>query len=385
MRILLAQVQHSCRRFFEGARPLGVPSSTGRNSALAAEGAEPQRLKAAPFVDVNGTAGSRAPSKRRHIHRQPALLLAFLSAVGGLALAQTAAGSQAPGEPSEKAPTYRVDVKLVNVFVTVTDDRGAPVSALQKENFQVREDGVEQKLAVFDRESAIPLSIVLAVDASLSTRKDLKLELDAARAFARSVLRSHDALALFQFTEIVDELVPFTSDLHRVDQGIARVHVGAATALYDAIFLGSQALMRRQGRKVLVVITDGGDTMSQVNYQEALGEAQRADALVYSIIMVPIEASAGRNTGGEHALIQMSEDTGGKHYYADTPQQIDRAFHRISDELRTQYLLGYYPRQRRSDSDFRRIQVKVTPPADSDFAQPLHARHRSGYYTSKAE
>ena len=106
---------------------------------------------------------------------------------------------------------------------------------------------------------------------------------------------------------------------------------------------------------------------------------------MYSIIMVPIEASAGRNTGGEHALIQMSEDTGGKHYYADTPQGIDRAFRRISDELRTQYVLGYYPRPRLSDSDFRRVQVKVTAPPDGDFTLPLHTHHRTGYYTSKTE
>jgi Ca-activated chloride channel homolog len=312
-------------------------------------------------------------------------ILLALACLAAAAWAQVAAPTPRPGQAAEKTPTYRVDVKLVSVYVSVTDDRGAPVATLTKDNFQVREDGVEQKLAVFDRESALPLSIVLAIDASLSTRKDLKQELDAARAFAHSVLRPKDAVALFQFSEIVEELVPFTSDLHRVDQGIGRVHVGAATALFDAIFLGSQALMRRQGRKVLVVITDGGDTMSQVDYREALREAQQADALVYSIIMVPIEASAGRNTGGEHALIQMSEDTGAKHYYADTPQGIDHAFRRISDELRTQYVLGYYPRQRLSDSDFRRVQVKVTPPVDSDFALPLHARHRTGYYTSKTE
>jgi Ca-activated chloride channel family protein len=313
------------------------------------------------------------------------LALVALAGLTAVAHAQTSAPTQRAGEPSEKAPTYRVDVKLVTVSATVTDAHGAPVSDLSKGNFTVREDGVEQKLAVFDRESAFPLSIVLAIDASLSTRKDLKLELDAARAFAHSVLRTQDALALFQFTEVVDELVPFTSDLRLVDRGVGRVHVGAATALYDAIFLGSQALMRRQGRKVLLVITDGGDTMSRVDYQEALREAQIADALVYSVIVVPIQASAGRNTGGEHALIQMAEDTGGKYYYADTPQQIERAFHRISDELRTQYVLGYYPRQRLTDSDFRRIQVTVTPPADSDLPLPLHVRHRTGYYTSKAE
>ena len=323
---------------------------------------------------------------RSPVKRWTRFLLALaLAGAAAAVFGQASLPPQRSDRPADQAPTYRVNVKLVNVSVTVTDDRGAPVATLQKENFTVREDGIEQKLAVFDRESALPLSIVLAIDASLSTRKDLKQELDAARAFARSVLRSQDTLALFQFTEVVDELVPFTSDLHRVDQGIARVHVGAATALYDAVFLGSQALRRRQGRKVLVVITDGGDTMSQVNYHEALREAQQADALVYSIIIVPIEASAGRNTGGEHALIQMSEDTGGKYYYADSPQQIDRAFRGISDELRTQYVLGYYPRQRLTDSDFRRIQVTVTAPLGSDLALPLHTRHRTGYYTRKSE
>lgn len=294
--------------------------------------------------------------------------------------------AQAPTPPpGERAPTYSVDVNLVNVFVTVTDAHGAPVGGMTKGNFELFEDGIKQNIAVFDRQSAVPLSIVLAIDASLSTRKDLRLELESARTFAHSILRPQDAMSLFQFTEVVDELVPFTSDLRLIDRGIGRVHVGAATALYDAIFLGSQALIRRQGRKVLVVITDGGDTMSKVDYQEALREAQQADTLVYSIIVVPIEASAGRNTGGEHALIQMSQDTGGKYYYADSVQQIDRAFRRISDELRTQYLLAYYPRHRLSDSDFRRVEISVKPPNDPGLALPLHARHRAGYYTSKAE
>jgi Ca-activated chloride channel family protein len=316
--------------------------------------------------------------------RRSTKFLLGLMALAGLVFA-TVGHTSAQRTDEERAPTYRVDVKLVSVPVTVTDSRGAPVASLTKENFRLREDGVEQKLSVFDRESALPLSIVLAIDASLSTRKDLRLELDAARAFAHSVVRPKDALALFQFSEVVDQLVPFTSDLRVVDRGIGRVHVGAATALYDAVYLGSQALMRRTGKKVLVVITDGGDTMSRVDYQEALREAQQADTLVYSIIVVPIEASAGRNTGGEHALIQMSEDTGGKYYYADTPQQIDRAFRHIGDELRTQYVLGYYPRQRATSSDFRRIQVTVTAPTNSDLDLPLHIRHRTGYYTAKAE
>src|ERR1039458_8551157 len=163
--------------------------------------------------------------------------------------------------------TFKIEVKLVNVFVTVTDARGAPISSLEKENFLLKEDGKEQKIALFSRESALPLSIVLSVDTSLSTRKDLPLELMSARKFAHTILRPQDGLALYKFSEEVNEVVPFTSDLKKIDAGIDRVRNGAATALYDAIFLGSQALTRRQGRKVMVVITDGGDTVRQGNYK----------------------------------------------------------------------------------------------------------------------
>ena len=281
----------------------------------------------------------------------------------------------------EPEATVKVNVKLVNVFVTVTDDHGAPITNLKRENFQLREDGKEQKIAVFDKESALPLSIVLAVDTSLSTRKDLPLELASARRFAHAILRSVDALSIYQFSEVVDEVVPFTSDLKKIDRGVDRIRLGAATALYDALYLGSRALESRQGRKVLVVITDGGDTVSKVDYKEALRTAQEAEAIVYSIIVVPIEASAGRDTGGEHALMQLSGDTGGKYYYASSLPQLDNAFQQISDELRTQYLLAYYPTQRLSDSDFRRVQVSMV---GSPAASGYKVRHRAGYFTSKS-
>jgi Ca-activated chloride channel family protein len=306
-----------------------------------------------------------------------------------LMLCTLAAWAQAPsavGTPTEtplpdkQAPTYRVDVKLVNVFVTVTDADGAPVANLKKDDFKLFEDGVPQQISIFDRESELPLSIVLMIDTSLSTRKDLKLELESARRFARSILRPIDALSLFQFSEDVDQLVPFTSDLGRIDRGIEQVRVGAATALYDAVYLGSESLLNRKGRKVMVVITDGGDTVSKVDYKAAVRSAQQAEAIVYSIIVVPIEASAGRDIGGEHALIQLSQDTGGKHFYAESSAQLEDAFRKISDELRTQYLLAYYPSRRLADSDYRRIEVRVNPAAGApgDFK----ARYRTGYYTS---
>ena len=167
-----------------------------------------------------------------------------------------------------------------------------------------------------------------------------------------------------------------------IDRGIDHLPLGSATALFAAVYLGSAALEKREGRKVMVIITDGGDTVSKTDYQDALRAAQISEAIVYSIIVVPIEASAGRDTGGEHALIQLSEDTGGKYYYATTIPQLDAAFRAISDELRTQYLLAYYPARRLADSDFRRIEIKLS---GVDNGADYKTRHRSGYYTSKLE
>src|ERR1700675_4454665 len=280
----------------------------------------------------------------------------------------------------EPETTLKVDVKLVNVFVTVTDAHGGPVANLQKENFLLKEDGKRQRIAIFSRESALPLSIVLAIDTSLSTKKDLPLEQAAAHKFAHTILRPQDGLAVYKFSEEVTQVVPFTSDLSRIDAGIDRLHNGSATALFDVIFLGSEALSTRQGRKVIVAVTDGGDTISQVNYKQALRAAQESEAIIYSVIIVPIEASAGRDTGGEHALIQFSEDTGGKYYYASSLAQLDEAFRKISDELRMQYLLAYYPSQHCSESEFRRIKIDLTNPPPGG---PYQSHYRAGYYTRK--
>jgi Ca-activated chloride channel family protein len=302
-----------------------------------------------------------------------------------LMLCCAAAAQQSPAQnPSTSPPetTLKVDVKLVNVYVTVTDAHGAPVAGLTKENFTLQEDGRDQAISVFDKESALPLSIALAIDTSLSTRHDLPLEQASAKRFARTILRPVDALSVFGFSETVLQSTSYTADLKRIDDGIDHIRLGAATALYDAIYLASRSLDRRQGRKVIVLITDGGDTISKVDYKEAVRAAEEAEGIVYSIIVVPIESSAGRETGGEHALIQLSEDTGGKYYYATSMAQLDDAFRQISDELRTQYLLAYYPSQRTSNSQFRRIQVKL---AGVPEASSYRARHRAGYYTSKSD
>ena len=310
-------------------------------------------------------------------------MICLLGAVGGVWAQQKSTQPNSSTQHQTEPPTtLRVDVNLVNVFVTVTDAHGAPIAGLTKENFLLKEDDHQQKIAVFDKESALPLSIALAIDTSLSTRHDLPLEQASAKRFAHAILRPVDALSVYGFSEVVSESTRgYTPDLRRIDEAIDHIRVGAATAVYDAIYLASRALDNRKGRKVIVLITDGADTASRIDYKEAVRAAEEAEAIVYSIIIVPIENSAGRETGGEHALIQLSDDTGGKYYYATSTADLDVAFQKISDELRTQYLLAYYPTQRASWSEFRRIEVKVEGVPESS---AYHIRHRAGYYTVKA-
>src|ERR1035437_4872040 len=316
------------------------------------------------------------------------LLIGVLVVSGGLWAQQTPVQNQPQQKStnqerqSEPTATIRVDVNLINVFVTVTDEHGAPIGGLTKENFILKEDDHEQTIKVFDKESALPLSIALEIDTSLSTRHDLPLEQTSAKRFAHDILRPVDALCVYGFSEVVNESTRgYTSDLRRVDEGIEHIRVGATTALYDAIYLASRTLDHRKGRKVIVLITDGGDTASKIDYKQAVRAAEEAEAIVYSIIIVPIESSAGRETGGEHALIQLSDDTGGKYYYATSTGDLDEAFRKISDELRTQYLLAYYPSQRTSWSEFRHIEVKV---AGVPEAAAYRVRHRAGYYSVKS-
>jgi len=311
------------------------------------------------------------------------VLVLLLPVIPTCACGQTPApgtGSR-PVQPDDSG-TIRVNVRLVNVFATVTDARGTLISDLTKDDFKILEDGVPQPIAIFDRESMLPSSIVLAIDTSESTRSDMKLEIASAKKFVHSILRPVDRLSLFQISEDVLQLTRFTADMKSIERGIDDLQKGSGTSLYDAIYLASDTLLDRQGRKVMVLITDGGDTTSGATYTSALRRAEEAEAIVYSIIIVPVAAEAGRNTGGEHALIQISKETGGKHYYAESIDRLDQAFQQVSEELRTQYLIGYYPGRRVSDSSFRRITLEVGK-NDSD-GNSLQVRHRAGYYTAPA-
>ncbi len=292
--------------------------------------------------------------------------------LSGLLLATLIASLPAPAQET----TLHVDVKLVNVFVNVTDRNGAIVGGLAREDFALAEDGRPQQIAVFERQSELPLNLTLAIDTSGSVHKDLAEEASAARRFAHALLRTQDQMSLLQFATDVRILTPFTNKLSQIDRGLGQLHSDFATALYDAVYLGAEKLGQKQGRKVLVLVSDGGDTAQSTTYAEALEHSLRNEVMIYSIIDVPIEASAGRDLGGEHALIALAEQTGGKSFYV-TEGGLDKAFAQVSDDLRTQYLLGYYPHHPVLGASFHRLQVTIPRAA----AQSFNIRYKAGYYT----
>jgi Ca-activated chloride channel family protein len=302
--------------------------------------------------------------------------------------------AQAPIErraPAQKAtdqmPILTLDSRLVTVAVNAVDDKGAPVGGLDKPDFRLLEDGKPQKIEFFDRESATPLSIVLAIDGSESTLRNENLEKKAAKEFVQTLLRPQDELDLMEFSDSVRELVAFTPDKRRIVDGFDGLQRGDATALYNAIYLGSQRLGETSSgngrRRVLVLITDGGDTAHGVAYDQALEQAERAGVTIYSLIIIPIYADAGRNTGGEHALMQLSDDTGGKYYYIEDPKDLIPAFRKVSDDLRTQYTLGYYapaPTVQSRKDGFRTLKIEITDPAAKG---NINLRYRTGYFAAK--
>jgi len=310
----------------------------------------------------------------------PLLLLAQVPHC--VAAQQQPAPIQRPQAGAPAIPTIHVESRLVSVALNVVDEHGAPVPGLTIDDFELSEDGKPQRIAHFDRESSTPLEIVLAIDASGSVLIDEVLERAAAKSFVKSLLRPQDQIDLMDFSDSVDELVSFTNDPKRIDSGLGRMERGDATALYDAVYLASQRLGQTPAsggqRRVVVLITDGENTTHHGSYDAALEQAERAGAMIYSLIVVPIDADAGRNTGGEHALIQMARDTGGKFYYVEDKHDLGPAFQHVSDDLRTQYTVGYYaPHKSLDDKALRHIQLQLKDPA---LRARYTLRYRTAYY-----
>ena len=276
-----------------------------------------------------------------------------------------------------KAPTFSIKVNLVRILASVRNKSGALLTNLNKEDFRLSDNGIPQDVALFERNTSLPLSVSVLIDTSGSTQKDLHYEVDSILKFLPALLNAgnpQDTFSLYSFNWRITQEVDFGRSKGRAERALHALHGDGGTSLYDAIYLASDGLTGREGRHVMVVVTDGGDTTSYKRFGDALRAAQQADAVLYPIVVVPIENDAGRNTGGEHALATLASDTGGRIFNPEGFEQLDQAFADILRELRTQYLLGYYPKNVRQASRLFHP-VKVDVPNGT-----LRISARSGYY-----
>jgi Ca-activated chloride channel family protein len=253
----------------------------------------------------------------------------------------------APLLNSQEDTTIRVDVRLVRILATVKDGAGSLVGGLDKADFELRDNGAPQQISVFERQTDQPLSVAVLIDNSGSTAKDLKYETDSVTRFLRALLRDgnpEDAAALYSFNWEIVKHNGFTRNVAAVEHSLRALHGEAGTAMYDAILLASRDIEDRPGRKILVVVTDGGDTISHTDFQRATEAAQLADAVIYPVLVVPILNEVGHNVGGENALTTLAQRTGGRVFAPTLGAEMDHAFDQIIRDLRTQYLLGFYPK-----------------------------------------
>jgi VWFA-related protein len=327
--------------------------------------------------------------------------------------------------PSQE-PTISVDVKVVNVLATVRDKHGQVVRNLTKDDFTLEEDGRPQAIRYFTRESNLPLTLGLLVDTSMSQRRVLDKERTASYSFLDKMLQPKDVAFLIHFDREVELLQDLTSSHEKLESALRSLQTpsltrnqggdspdseqgshrrsmgGRGTLLYDAIFLASDELMKRQqGRKALVVLSDGVDRGSKETLEKAIESAQRADTVVYSILFADDEPRSdwggfggrgggggmGRHGGGHRypqesrpdgkkILERISRETGGRLFEVSKKQSIEQIYEEVQEELRSQYNLGYTPDKTDLRPGYRRIHLTAKQ-------KNLVVQARDGYYAER--
>ncbi|HXN27240.1 MAG TPA: VWA domain-containing protein [Candidatus Acidoferrales bacterium] len=303
--------------------------------------------------------------------------LCTFALVSFAALADVGVSDPQQQQQRQKGP-IRVQTDLVSVLASVTDDKGEPVIGLAQSAFQLSEEGIAQKIVRFEPQTNRPLDLALMLDASGSAAIELKIEREAAAHFIEEVVRPTDRLAVFSFAADVVQLCNFSADLKQLDSAVRRVDTSPdmGTSLYDAVVLGSQSV-RRQGaerRRALVIITDAGETTSVSKFEDARRAAIASNILLYTVVVRPMKSDAGWNTAGEHAISTITDSVGGAMYYPTNLSELGEIFDRINRELRTQYLLGYYPNPTPPPGSDRHVVVSVNT-GDT-------VRYRKEYFTA---
>ena len=278
----------------------------------------------------------------------------------------------------------RSEVNLVNVFVTVRDRHKAIVRGLEKDDFQVYEDGQPQEISYFSAESNLPITLGLLLDTSGSEEFMLGAEKDAGSRFLARLMRKGDLAMIMNFDVDVDLLADFSDDRATLNRAINRAQINApsggplaqgplptsdsgGTNFYDAVYLAChEKLAGEAGRKAIVVLTDAEDTGSKLKLQDAIEAAQRSDTVV-SVILVAADG------GDENVAHRLADDTGGRVFIVRSEKNLEKSFDELIEELRSQYTVAYTSSNKRRDGTYRKVRVEMK---NKDYS----ALARRGYY-----
>jgi VWFA-related protein len=293
----------------------------------------------------------------------------------------------------------KVDVDVVSVLAAVRDKHGAFVNNLTKDDFQILEDGKLQTVKYFSKETDLPLTIGMLVDVSASQGNLIEIERNAASQFFNQVIKKKDQAFLISFGSESELLQDLTNSVRLLQRGLDGLKLNAGfsgihpstipgadrphgTVLFDAVYLAaSDRLVHEVGRKVMVLITDGGDQGSKLTALKAIEAAQKTDSVIYSVYYVDpgFYYRGGFSLGGggdKGVLRKMSDETGGHVYEVDRRHTLNNVFDELQQEMRSQYAIGYTPTNPTKDGSYRKLEIKLK---DKD----LKLQARKGYYAIK--
>src|ERR1039458_596235 len=314
--------------------------------------------------------------------------------------------SNAPAAPEDdqSVATFKLQVNLVDLFPSVKDKNGNLVPHLTKDDCSIQEDKQPQTLKSFGAETSMPLTLGVLLDASGSQQRVLPLEQDAGSRFLEQVLRKKDEAFLLSFDVNVDLLQDFTNDSRQLSRAMNKAEINTAggngaagipgagggtvpvygtpkgTLLYDAIYqTATRKLNQESGRKAMIILTDGDDQGSQTKISEAIGAAQKSNAMIYVILIADTGFYGGFGYNGYSAAKRLADETGGRLInVGNNGKKLEDAFQQIEDELRTQYVATYTPANTKLDGTFRH--VAVTCRGDG-----LKVQTRKGYFAPSAQ
>jgi len=354
-------------------------------------------------------------------HKLSCSVLTLVLSLSLVAAAQTppAAASNAPSSNASSSSasssndqsqdqtvgTLKVNVEVVQLFFNVKDKHGALIPSLGKDNFEVFEDGKPQAIKYFKAESDLPLTLGILIDSSGSQQRVLDMEKEVGSSFLENIIRPKDEAFVISFDVDVDLLQDFTNSVSRLRHALfeAKINTGGVscsggpigpqgpipcsstgprgTLLYDAVYLASHDVLSHEvGRKAMILLTDGQDEGSRLKIKDAIEAAQKADAICYVILLADRGFYGFGGYSGDTEMKKLTQETGGRVIdVGNKPDKLRKAFDEISNELRSQYNIGYTPTNTVRDGNFRKVEIKSKP-------EEYRIQARSGYYaTAKRE